>query len=250
MKTFNQKTHSFVDPKILETIKNQQKQKNPLINKIDSIEYSSVSPIIREKVKKIISITDNDFAINRISDPIIIESESNEDFILKHCEEMKTLHDIEETKKENLNISNGKYTQTIIPGQDLQYLISGDETKLPKSLPQEPIYKISKTFFNKFLPQPKIYKVSFINKIISQFKNNYNKLKIRLLSNLFIISQNISKFFFLKTLSKKQRQSLKNMNFNFQNLNENSAIVKLILSNKIDIEYLRKKQESFNKAHY
>lgn len=248
MKIFNNKTNSFVNQQILESINKQKKTPNPLIKKVDSITYDSVSGLIKSKIIK----KDEKDSIERKRNAVIIPETPIEEFIEKHNSEMNQLKSIADKEKINSEISNGEFKKVSLDPLDVSYLLSGDEKSLPKGKPNEPIYTfkpISKPFIERTLVHNKINKTKInINKKISDFKNKIikkiNKAKLNLYHYIFNVLNKFSKFLYLQTLSKEQRDSLKNMEFN-PNSSDNSAIVKLILQKHFNVKELKDKVKKF-----
>ena len=103
------------------------------------------------------------------------------------------------------------------------------------------IFRVSKYEF--FKHSMKIKFIDIKNKLKSFFdlKAQKEKLKRKFYA---LLKKNIDKInnkIFLESLNETQRESLQNMKYNHYDVNNNSALVKLILQNKINVKDLKEK---------
>jgi hypothetical protein len=261
MKIFSNNNNSNVNKEILDSINRQKKTPNPLIKKVDSFNYSNVSNLIRNKIVKFDERKID--LIERTKDTIVVPETPMDEFLEKHNSTLEQLKIVSDKIEKNFEISNGEIKSSSINPDDLSYLLSGDANSLPKGKPVEPIYtfkqkpksfikssflyKISDNYTSIIMNKNKKSKINLRQSIIS-FKNKIfkkiEKFKFGFYNNILRILSKFSKFLYLQTLSKEQRESLKNMDFN-PNSSDNSAIVKLILKKNFNVKELKEKVKKF-----
>lgn len=241
MNIFNNNKHFVKDNRMLESIKNQKENENPLIKRMDAVTFNDLKALKDTlKNKDVLKVYEIERIINN---PPSTAKEPMEKFI---NEEIPMMAFVEPEVNDPQIQKNAHATIMMSFAEEDQ-----DESVNKKEKQNELMYKFnlkSKTYKGF---ENGTFKTFVENKIIKKNKititQRFNKFKLNFYKYILTLLNKFYKFIYLQTLSKDQRESLKNMDFE-PNSPNNSKIVQLILRKNFSMKELKNKVKSFEKA--